>query len=641
MSADPALTVPPPVARVEHSVGCAPSRANRWGHLPFVMVIMAVGLLMVGVADAGAWRQEAWAVPVFYPGLAIIYAAPAFRMLSAGAHRRERLALVLMLGMALYTVKVMHEPTMFTFHDELGHLRTTSDILGSHHLFAANPIVQAYPYYPGLEVVTAMLVKLTGLSIFQSAVLVVGAARLVFAGSLFWLFEEVLGSTWLAGIAALIYMANPSFLFFDAQFAYESLALPLATTAIWLIARWTRARGRSAWVPAALGALVLAAVVPTHHVTSYAVAGMLAALLLASLTLRRQVTAMSTRRLATAAVFCVVLVVNWNRGVAGAATQAELGAIPHQVLAGLHDLLLGSTGGKALFQASAGQGAEPLWGQIFGFASVVLVLLALPVGLWAMRRAAKRSPLLLVFLLSAVLYPVSLIPRLTQGGTETSNRAAEFVFFGVAAAVAGCLWLICRSSAERSRKGRSLQPLARSFAMTGMTVVFIGGFIVNWAPWSRLPGPFLPAAGDRSFAQEGVAAAMWARDHLVSGSRIATDESDAVLMGSYGDLDPERGVIDGLPVPSLFLSRTFGKKSRRIIVADDLQYIIVDKRLAGVLPLRGFYFEADEPNAFAHFKPLPRAALEKFDHSTLTRIYDSGNIVIYDTEQLMNGARGS
>ncbi|MGC9974270.1 MAG: hypothetical protein ABSC36_02610, partial [Gaiellaceae bacterium] len=120
MSANLVASAPLPAARVEHSASYAQGRANRWGHLPFVMVIMAVGLLMVGVADAGAWRQATWAVPLFYPGLAIIYAAPALRMLSAGAHRRERLALVLMLGMALYTVKVMHEPTMLTFHDELG-----------------------------------------------------------------------------------------------------------------------------------------------------------------------------------------------------------------------------------------------------------------------------------------------------------------------------------------------------------------------------------------------------------------------------------------------------------------------------------------------------------------------------------------
>lgn len=627
---------------VEHSASSAQGRANRWGHLPFVMVIMTVGLFMVGVADAGAWRQETWAVPLFYPGLAIIYAAPAFRMLSAGAHRRERLALVLMLGMALYAVKVMHEPTMFTFHDELGHVRTTSDILTSRHLFSNNPIVSAYSYYPGMEIVTAVLVKLTGLSILQAGVLLVAAARFLLAGSLFWLMEEALGSTWLAGIAALIYMANPGFLFFDAQFAYESLALPMATMALWLIARWIKARRRATWVPAVLAAAALAAVVPTHHMTSYAVVATLAAWTVASVALRRQEPQISVRRVIIATALSLALVLDWNRGVAGAATLHELGAIPHQVLGGLHDLVLGSLGGKHLFQASAGQAAEPRWGQVLGFASVLLILLALPVGIWALRGAARRSSFMLVLGAAAVLYPVSLVPRLTQGGTETSARAAEFVFFGVAAVVAGSLLLFRLGPPRGSSMLPSIrQRVTRALVTVGMTVVFIGGFIVSWAPWSRLPGPYLPAAGDQSVGAQGVAAAVWARDHLPPESRIATDETDATLMGAYGELDPQGGLIDGLRVSSLFFSPTFGSDSRRIIRRDKLEYIVVDKRLAGVLPLRGFYFEADEPNAYAHFKPLSRVALEKFNNSSLAQIYDNGDIAIYDTRALLEQEGGS
>lgn len=606
------------------------------------MVIMAAGLLMVGVANAGAWRQETWAVPLFYSGLAIIYAAPAFRMLSAGAHRKERLALVLMLGMALYAVKVMHEPTMFTFHDELGHWRTTSDILTSRHLFSNNPIVSAYSYYPGIEIVTAMLVKLTGLSIFQAGVLVVGAARFVFAGSLFWLLEEALGSAWLAGIAAFVYMANPSFLFFDAQFAYESLALPMATVALWLIARGVRARGRAAWAPALLAAAVLAAVVPTHHMTSYMLVATLAAWTVASVALRRQELQISIRRVIIAAALSFVLVLNWNRSVAGTATSRELGAIPHEVFGGLRDLLLGSSGGKHLFQASAGQAAEPLWAQVLGFASVLLVLLALPVGIWAMRGAARRSSFMLVLGAAAVLYPVSLVPRLTQGGTETSARAAEFVFFGVAAAVAGSLlFLRLGPSGGSLQSPAASRRVTRALVTVGLTVVFIGGFIVGWAPWSRLSGPYLPAAGDRSVGAQGVAAAVWARGHLPVGSRIATDETDALLMGAYGGLEPQGGLIEGLHVSSLFFSPTFGSNSRRIITGDKLKYIVIDKRLARGLPLRGFYFEADETNAHSNFKPLSRVALEKFNRSSLARIYDNGDVVIYDTRALFQQGGGS
>jgi hypothetical protein len=605
--------------------------------VPLIAVTMAAGLLLVGVADAGGWHRAGWAVPLFYPSLALVSAAPTFRLLAGGARRGERVTLVLLLALALYLVKVMHEPTMFTFHDELGHWRTTSDILTSKHLFGANPIVGAYAYYPGIELVTAALVSLTGLSIFHAALVVVGAARLVLAGSVFWFMEDVLGSAWLAGIAALGYMANPNFLFFDAQFAYESLAIPLAAAAFWLIARAARARGRAVWAPAVLGGLVAVAVVPTHHMTSYAVVVFFGAWAAASIVAMRGEDGTLGRKLAAGAVLLLVLVVDWNRGVAGAATYQELGAIPGKVISGLHALTLGNPGGKHLFQASAGQAAEPRWGQALGFASVALVLLALPVGLWALRKLARRSPLVLVLCVAAIAYPVSLVPRLTQSGTETSDRAAEFLFFGVAAvAAAGQQYL--RTSSHRAGPLRSL--LIRTPITLAMTVVFVGGFIVSWAPWSRLPGPFIPAAGEQSISQQGVAAATWARRHLPANSRLATDETDAVLMGSYGGLAPQQGVIDGLPVPTLFFARSFDSDSRRIIAADELRYIVVDNRLSGVRPLRGFYFESDEPGAYAHFRPLPLSALRKFDRPPLGRIYDNGSITIYDAHGLVDEGAG-
>ena len=52
------------------------------------------------------------------------------------------------------------------------------------------------------------------------------------------------------------------------------------------------------------------------------------------------------------------------------------------------------------------------------------------------------------------------------------------------------------------------------------------------------------------------------------------------------------------------------------------------------LPENGVYFDLNEPNAFAHKIPLDPIALDKFDRvNDLSRIYDSGNLVIYDSEK--------
>ena len=75
----------------------------------------------------------------------------------------------------------------------------------------------------------------------------------------------------LASIAALIYLANPNFLFFDAEFSYESLALPLAVATLALVGVALQSRRGAGRRPlTALAALVGCAVAPTHHITSYA-----------------------------------------------------------------------------------------------------------------------------------------------------------------------------------------------------------------------------------------------------------------------------------------------------------------------------------------------------------------------------------
>jgi hypothetical protein len=67
----------------------------------------------------------------------------------------------------------------------------------------------------------------------------------------------------------------------------------------------------------------------------------------------------------------------------------------------------------------------------------------------------------------------------------------------------------------------------------------------------------------------------------------------------------------------------------RLAELQAVQYALVDRRLATELPASGAYFPVD-PDAGRYSHPLPEADLTKFDHlAGATRLYDSGNIVIY------------
>ena len=80
----------------------------------------------------------------------------------------------------------------------------------------------------------------------------------------------------------------------------------------------------------------------------------------------------------------------------------------------------------------------------------------------------------------------------------------------------------------------------------------------------------------------------------------------------------------------LYTSPTFTQSAAQQVQALNIQYALVDQRLSEQLPASGSYFPVD-PNAGTYTHPLPPADLAKFNAVPgIDRIYDSGNIVVYD-----------
>jgi hypothetical protein len=123
---------------------------------------------------------------------------------------------------------------------------------------------------------------------------------------------------------------------------------------------------------------------------------------------------------------------------------------------------------------------------------------------------------------------------------------------------------------------------------------------------------------------EQVASAHWALAVLGPGNRFATDEGDLPVLGSYGDQDTVGD--DGY----LYTSPVFTQAAAQQVQAQSIGYVLVDRRLSEMLPVSGQYFPVD-PNVGKYTRPLPLAGLTKFNHVPgVARVYDSGNIVIYD-----------
>jgi hypothetical protein len=163
-------------------------------------------------------------------------------------------------------------------------------------------------------------------------------------------------------------------------------------------------------------------------------------------------------------------------------------------------------------------------------------------------------------------------------------------------------------------------------------LLLYGGVTLGAPPWNRLPGPYLVSADDRSVELEGMSAASWAGEFLPHNSRIAADRVNSELMMTYGHQWPVLiSGHEGRLVPMLLRSR-LTPPDRTVIRDAGVQYIVGDYRLTHALPWLGFYYyQLGESNAPTYRRPIPVIAIAKFDRAPgVSRVFDSGNIVIFD-----------
>jgi len=165
----------------------------------------------------------------------------------------------------------------------------------------------------------------------------------------------------------------------------------------------------------------------------------------------------------------------------------------------------------------------------------------------------------------------------------------------------------------------------------------VGGPIIGWPRSGRLPGPYLVAADTRSIEGQGIAAAEWIRTVLGPDNRIGADRINGVLMGSYGDQHLVTIAQDHVNIAIVIFAPTLGTEEQTILQRGKVNYVVVDRRLPTGLPTFGVYFEPGEPDTYQHTALIDPAVLAKFDAiGNISRIFDDGDIVIYDVRDISN-----
>lgn len=607
-------------------VDVADSFRGGLGMLPLLSLLGALGLLLVALGFNRARVGLAGADLLFWGGMLCIALPAVARVAWRGVGRGETLLTTVAVGVLLYLVKIVHSPIRFTFFDEFSHWSAAMHVGASGRLFGDNTLLPIAAEFPGLHIIATAIQSVSGAELFLVGALTVGVARVLWTLALFLLFERIAGSARAAGLATLFYMANPSYLFFHGQFAYESLALPLVALLLFALARAEALSGPARFGMNLAVVLGVGALVMVHHLSSYALIVFLVVWLFASWRLARAGAAQRARQ--GTLVFALVVTLAWLVYFA----MVVVSYISPHVESGVAELfgiLFGQATPRELFVSGTGDTA-PLGERLVGFASVGLICLALAAAVpWALRHR-RDSALAWTMAVCALAYPAAMALRLTTAGAEIAVRTSGFLFLAMApviAMAAEALWL--------ERPGpRPAQAIRVGILTLAAAVIVTGGVVLGFAPWARLPGPYQVAADTRSVERQGIAAAVWMQTVLGPGNRVAADRTNRLLVATYGQQTPVTNYRDRVDIASIYYAETLDERVRATIRQGELDYLLVDLRMSRAAPQLGHYIEDGElrfEDADGRPLPVPERLLRKFDDDArIDRVLDSGSIIVYD-----------
>lgn len=600
-----------PAAPPEDVVGTVPE----WQRFLLLVLLPGVALLLHAGAGSAARAAAPHGEAYFWSSLVLVLLPAAVVVLARGWSRGDRVFATLTLSTGLLFTRLLLYPTGFVYYDELLHQITQRLLLQDGQVFSqVNSGLPVSTYYPGLELATAAVHQVTGLSVHLSGFAVLMLGRVVQTLAMLLVFERLTRSTRVACLAVLVYAGNPQFLYYNSQFAYESLAIPLGLYALYLVA--DRIGGPARLLPVSATLLSLAV---THHLSSFLFCvGFVVWWALE----RRQGASERSRQLGLTALVSLVTAVGWLF-VSGTLLVEYLYGIGRYSVVQTLDVLRGGRSRK-FFTSDTGDVA-PVWQRVVSLGSVALTtLLLLPAALKA-RRWALQSSLALLLVLAGLLYPIVPGGHLSAEAGEATDRAAGFLYVGLSLLLAR--YALGSGALSRLRQG---------VVLGSLVLLLVGGTVSGAGPaWLRLPGPYLVSADNRSVDAASLAAATWVGENLPHDRNVFADRIVGALLGGIGGQDLVISVGKGLDPSSVITDEQLSDFDRFALRDGRISYVIIDRRLSAALPKSGVYFQRGEVGADSRTQPVSLTALDKWRFLPgVQALYDNGAIVVYDVRGL-------
>ena len=602
-------------------------RRGRQGHFlaGVVCATMGLGLLGEGFAMAVAPRHPVVGQVLFFVALVVPFMI-FLTVLMVPRLGSLREITVAVLGLYPAIVYRMSSPLVLASFDEHQHQQSLMNLLHGSGLFSPNPVLRVGPLYPGLELFTGVAIRLTGLPVVLAMSLVVLLCRLLLVLIIYYSALLVSPSRRGASLVVAFYAVSSEFYSFNSAFAYQTLALTLGLGGIYLLRRAQLADYAAARRLFFTALLVLIATVVTHHATSWIVLAFLIAWAAVSRKGERKL-------LARAAVVMGAAVAIWTAAIATPLVR-YFAPIFSGVLQSAEAFLAGTLG-HHLFGASGGTPPIADWERVVLVVYELSCTLAALICAWIMLSQAFRNHDRMLGLLGALnlAFPITAAAHFDPSVGELGDRASTFLFLPLALSASLIIQRHPRVTRRPAGGQNPFRPAVLIALISGTAVIYLGGVLLGSNPdWSRLPGPYLVSADDRTQDPETLAAVDWAATHLPAGSTVVADRVPAVLLASQARLWPESQPQQGLVPAQLYFSDAWGPQQTTIVKDLHIDYLYVDTRLADSLPYVGYYISEGETT-----KPtrITVADIAKFAHVPgLTAVYHHGPVTIYATAGL-------
>jgi hypothetical protein len=575
----------------------------------------AVIVLTYQLAARGQSGAEVFIL--FWVGIAVACGPAIRRVVGADTPQAQRLALLIGIGLITFLPKYLRDPSGPLFHDELAHWREIHDSIAAGHLMQPNPIIPIIQHFPGLHAAVIALQHLTGASTFAAGE---GLLLGLHVGALLGVYEvarRVLRNQRLAGVAAIVYALNPGFMFFDVQLAYESLGIVLAIWTVALSLAADQSDGRTRWGAIAAACLTGAACVVTHHLSSYFLVLVLAALAVASTVSSRG--APTRRLISTWTVPAVVA------GTAVAWAAGDVGQIWHYIapyLTAALAQLTSHTGGGATHHPFHGS-SLPVWEQALAYAAPVVAFAAVLYGVHSLIKGGRWTPQVGVFSILAAMYFVSLPFILASAGNEGARRSWSFSYLGVAVVMSLAVERLLARRTVRARR------IAAAIVVATVATLAVGNVAASVNEEYRFPGNFVYGSDTRSLTPELRGLYAWFDSQLGVRNRVLADRSTGLVLGTLGQQTVD-SPSPGFPVWELYLSSHPSQTLVREVALSGWRWLVVDAHQSTSLPRIGFYVDPKEPGALDHLVPPAASLISRYEQVRWAApVFRTANYTVY------------